>query len=62
MIILTSLKSATAVEHLLELQDAAPEMTIPYFYFDFTDAAKQRFDKMARSILYQTASRTEAGR
>ncbi|KPI38988.1 Ankyrin-3 [Cyphellophora attinorum] len=54
--------SAAALQHLLQLQDADHEIAVAYFYFDFNDNAKQRTDKMVRSILHQVASRTAAGR
>lgn len=53
--------SAAALQTLLQLQDANPNITIGYFYFDFNDTEKQRLDRMIRSILFQVSQRTSDG-
>lgn len=42
--------SSTIVQQLVTM---LPSQTIFYFYFDFSDTAKQTLDKMIRSFIYQ---------
>jgi Cdc6-like AAA superfamily ATPase len=42
--------SSTIIEHLM---DTHPDQLLLYFYFDFTDASKQTFDNVLRSLISQ---------
>jgi Cdc6-like AAA superfamily ATPase len=46
-------KSVLSSTIINNLKTASPSNPVLYFYFDFSDTAKQKFDGMLRSLIYQ---------
>ncbi|KAH8803296.1 hypothetical protein F5884DRAFT_903864 [Xylogone sp. PMI_703] len=49
---------STIVEDIIASHSSDPKVTIGYFYFDFNDVAKQRYENLIRSLIIQFSSQS----